>query len=63
MGKKILLNTVCNIIIFAGAIGCFEYGFEQKNYGYAAAALVMMAIAVVLKIKIYKDLKQAQKPK
>lgn len=62
MWKKILPNVLYNIGIFVCLITGYEYGIKQGNYIYLAGAAVLIAIFVVLKIRILKDIKNTQKP-
>jgi hypothetical protein len=61
MGKKLILNVFYNIGIFICLITGYQYGIVQKQYGYIAGAVIILAILVVLKIRLIKEIKNAQK--
>ena len=62
MWKKVLPNVLYNIGIFICLITGYQYGIVQKQYGYLFGAAILIAIFVVLKIRILKDIKKTQKP-
>ncbi|MGZ3874119.1 MAG: DUF6358 family protein [Mucilaginibacter sp.] len=61
MGKKLFLNVLYNIGIFVCLITGYQYGIVQKQYGYLAGAVLIIAIFIVLKIRLLKEIKKAQK--
>jgi prepilin signal peptidase PulO-like enzyme (type II secretory pathway) len=63
MRKNYLLNILYTIGIALAVIIGYQYGVEQKQYGFLAGAIVLVVIFVVLKIKLLKDInKTLQKP-
>jgi hypothetical protein len=62
MGKKMLLNTLYSIVIIVSLIIGYQYGIEQKMYGYIAGAVIIIAIFIVLKVRLLKAIRQTQKP-
>ncbi|HEY2581375.1 MAG TPA: DUF6358 family protein [Mucilaginibacter sp.] len=62
MWKKVLPNVLYNIGIFLCLIFGYQYGIEQKQYGFLFGAILLLAIFIVLKIRLYKEIKKAQKP-
>ena len=62
MGKKLLLNTLYTLGIVISIIVGFEYGIQQQQYGILSGAVLIIAIFIVLKIRILKDIKNTQKP-
>ena len=61
MWKKVLPNVLYNIGIFL----CLVFGYDfigKKQYGFLIGALLFIAIFIVLKIRLYKEIKGAQKP-
>ena len=62
MGKKLLLNTLYTLGIVVCIISGYEYGVQQKQYGILLGAALIIAIFIVLKIRILKEIKNTQKP-
>jgi hypothetical protein len=62
MGIKIFFNTLYTVVIIIAGIAAYQYGFVQKQYEYIGVAAVIIAIFIVLKIKLLKQIKAAQKP-
>jgi len=60
MGKKLALNVLYNIGIFACLVLIYT-GFEKKHYEYAAGALFIGAVLVMLKIRLLKEVRNMQK--
>jgi len=61
MWKKVLPNVLYNIGIFL----CLVFGYDfivQRQYVFLLGAVVFIAIFIVLKIRLYKELKGVQKP-
>ena len=61
MWKKILPNVLYNIAIFL----CLIFGYDfivQRQYVFLLGAVVFITIFIVLKIRLYKELKGVQKP-
>ncbi|TWI99306.1 hypothetical protein JN11_02623 [Mucilaginibacter frigoritolerans] len=61
MWKKVLPNVLYNIGIFLSLIVGYQYGIVQHHYGYIVSAALIIAIFVYLKIRILKDIRNAQK--
>jgi hypothetical protein len=61
MWKKVLPNTLYNVGIFLCLIFGFQF-IEQKQYGFILIDVLLLAIFIVLKVRIYKDLNKAKKP-
>jgi Family of unknown function (DUF6358) len=62
MWKKILPNVLYNIGIFVCLITGYQYGIQKGNYVFVAGAAILIAIFVILKIRILKDIRNTQKP-
>ena len=62
MWKKVVPNTLYNVGIFVCLIAGYQYGVVQKQYGYIISAVLIIAILVYLKIRILRDIRNAQKP-
>jgi 4-hydroxybenzoate polyprenyltransferase len=62
MGKKLMLNTLYTIIIIVCLIAGYQYGIVQKQYSYIIVSAFIIAIFIVLKVKILKEIRNAQKP-
>ena len=62
MGKKLFLNVLYNVGIFVCLIAGYQYGIVQKQYGILLGAVVIIAIFVLLKIRLLKEIKGSQKP-
>jgi hypothetical protein len=60
MGKKLFLNVLYNICIFVCLVTGYQYGIAQKQYGYLLGAALIIAIFILLKIKLLKEVKKAQ---
>ncbi len=61
MWKKVIPNVLYNIGIFICLITGYEYGIEKKQYGYLFGAAILIAIFIVLKIRILKEIRNGQK--
>jgi hypothetical protein len=61
MGKKLFLNVFYNIGIFVCLVVGYQYGIEQKRYEILFGAVLIIAIFVVLKIRLLKEVKNGQK--
>jgi hypothetical protein len=61
MAKKMFLNVLYNICIFVCIIAGYEYGVALGNYVFIAGAAFIIAIFIVLKVKLLKEVKNAQK--
>ncbi|MDB5124024.1 MAG: hypothetical protein JWR02_1364 [Mucilaginibacter sp.] len=61
MWKKGLLNVLYNICIFLCFIAAYQYGIIQKQYAYIFGAVVFIVIFIILKIRLLKEIKNAQK--
>jgi hypothetical protein len=60
MFKKVLLNVFYNIGIFTMGL-CVLWGFNEKRYSIAIAALFALALFVFFKVRLIKEVKQASK--
>jgi len=61
MRKNFLLNILYTIGIAVGLITGYQYGIEQKQYGFLAGAIVLVVIFTVLKIKLLKEVNKTLK--
>jgi hypothetical protein len=61
MWKKVLPNVLYNIGIFICLITGYQYGILQKQYVFLLGAVILIAIFIMLKIKILKEIKNTQK--
>ena len=61
MAKKMFLNVLYNICIFVCLITGYTYGIEKGNYVFLAGAVFIIAIFIVLKVRLLKEVKKAQK--
>lgn len=61
MGKKVFLNVFYNICIFICLITGYQYGIVQKQYAYLLGAALIIAIFIVLKVRLLKEVKKTQK--
>jgi hypothetical protein len=61
MAKKMFLNVLYNICIFICIIAGYHYGIELGNYVFLIGAVFIIAIFIVLKIRLLKEVKNAQK--
>jgi len=61
MASKLFLNTLYNICIFICLIAGYNYGIADKHYIYLLPAAAIIAIFIVLKVRLLKELKKAQK--
>jgi hypothetical protein len=61
MWKKGLLNVLYNICIFLCFIAAYQYGIIQKQYAYIFGAVIFIVIFIILKIRLLKEIKNAQK--
>lgn len=61
MAKKMFLNVLFNICIFICLITGYTYGIEKGNYVFLAGAVFIIAIFIVLKVRLLKEVKNAQK--
>jgi len=61
MAKNMFLNVLYNVIIFTCLITAYQYGIVQKQYGYIAGAVLIIAIFITLKIRLLKEVKRMQK--
>ncbi len=62
MAKKLIFNVLYNLVIFICLVAGYQYGVLQKRYGFIVAAVFIIAIFVVLKIRLIKEVKRVQKP-
>ena len=61
MKKKALLNIAYTIgMVIAFVIG-YQEGFEKKQYPILVGALIILGTFIVLKIKLYKEVKDLTK--
>ncbi|HEY8783062.1 MAG TPA: DUF6358 family protein [Mucilaginibacter sp.] len=61
MWKKVIPNTLYTIGIVVCLIYGYTYGIEQGQYVFLFGAILLIAIFVMLKIKILKEIKNTQK--
>jgi hypothetical protein len=61
MWKKAIPNVLYNVGIFVCLIVGYQYGIEQKQYGYLIVAAILIPIFIVLKIRILKEIRSGQK--
>jgi len=61
MWKKALPNVLYNVGIFVCLITGYQYGIEGKNYGFLAIAVLLLAIFIVLKIRVFKEIRNSFK--
>lgn len=62
MAKKMFLNTLYSIGIFVSLFIGYQYGIKPLNYAYIAGAVAIIAIFMVLKVRLLKEIRNAQKP-
>ena len=62
MRKKILWNVLYNIGIFLCIVLGYQEGIATGNYIFAGGAVLIIAILVMQKIKLLREVKNAQKP-
>jgi hypothetical protein len=61
MRKRAVLNIVYTIgMVVAFVIG-YQEGFEKKQYPILVGALIILGTFIVLKIKLYKEIKELTK--
>ncbi|HVV54429.1 MAG TPA: DUF6358 family protein [Mucilaginibacter sp.] len=60
MGLKLFLNVLYNIGIFVCLVLIYN-GFKDKHYEYIAAGILFGAVLVFLKIRLLKEVREAQK--
>jgi hypothetical protein len=61
MWKKLIPNTLYTLGIVICLIYGYEYGIEKQQYVFLCGAILLIAIFVVLKIRILKEIKNTQK--
>ena len=61
MAAKMFLNVLYNVGIFLCLIAGYNYGIEHGQYIYLLPAAAIIAILVVLKVRLLKEVKKAQK--
>jgi hypothetical protein len=61
MAGKLFLNTLYNVCIFICLIAGYNYGVNDKHYIYLLPAAAIIAIFIVLKVRLLKEVKKAQK--
>ena len=62
MAKKLFLNTLYTVIIIVCLIAGYQYGIVDKQYAYIVVSAFIIAIFIVLKVKLLKEIRNAQKP-
>ncbi|SDE16843.1 hypothetical protein SAMN05216464_104204 [Mucilaginibacter pineti] len=60
MGFKLVLNVLYTIGIVLCAFVAYQQ-YSAKNYTYMAIAIFAMALVIVFKIRLLKDVREAQK--
>jgi hypothetical protein len=63
MWKKAVPNTLYTLGIVVCLIFGYQDGLERGNYIIVFGAIMMIAIFIMLKIKILKEINNMQKPK
>jgi len=61
MAAKMFLNVLYTLGIFLCVIGGYNYGIADAHYIYLLPAAAIIAILVVLKVRLLKEVKNAQK--
>jgi len=61
MAAKMFLNVLYTLGIFLCVIGGYNYGIADGHYIYLLPAAAIIAILVVLKVRLLKEVKNAQK--
>jgi len=61
MRRNYIFNILLTIGIAVSGITGYQYGIEQKQYGFLAAAVVLVVIFTVLKIKLLKHINSTLK--
>ncbi len=62
MWKKLIPNTLYTLGIVVCLIYGYQDGLEKGNYIFLAGAAILIAIFIILKIRILKEVKNTQKP-
>jgi ABC-type anion transport system duplicated permease subunit len=60
MGFKLVLNVLYTIGIVLCAFVAYQQ-YNAKNYTYMAIAIFAMALVIIFKIRLLKDVREAQK--
>lgn len=60
MAFKLILNILYTIGIALCAFVAYQQ-FKDKNYIYMAVAIFAMALVIIFKIRLLKDVREAQK--
>ncbi len=61
MWKKGFLNVLYNICIFLCFIAAYQYGIVQGQYLYIVGAVIFIALFIILKIRLLKEIKNGSK--
>ncbi len=61
MGFKLVLNVLYTMGVALCFIVAYKM-FTEKNYAIMAAAMVVGTIVIFLKLRLLKDVKEAQQP-
>jgi len=61
MAAKMFLNVLYTLGIFLCIIGGYNYGIADAHYIYLLPAAAIIVILVVLKVRLLKEVKNAQK--
>jgi len=62
MAKKLIFNVLYNLVIFVCLVAGYQYGVVQKRYEFIVAAVFFIVIFILLKVRLIKEVKRAQKP-
>jgi hypothetical protein len=61
MWKKAIPNVIYNVGIFVCLVLGYQLGIEKGNYWFIALAVVLLVIFIILKIKVFKEIRNTLK--
>ena len=61
MAGKIFLNTMYTVCIFLCVIAGYNWGIASGQYIYLLPAAAIIAIFIVLKVRLLREVNKAQK--
>ena len=61
MWKKAIPNVIINVGIFVCLVLGYQLGVEKGNYWFIALAVVLLVIFIILKIKVFKEIRNILK--
>jgi len=61
MWKKAIPNVIYNVGIFVCLVLGYQLGIEAGNYWFVALAVVLLVIFIILKIKVFKEIRNTLK--